>query len=88
VPGHDVHRREHVGLGVVTLCPQARDHLFLVTPAGKLGADDAGEDQVGGPAQHLRADDRERDADDAERQQRTTASALRPEHAQQPQAGA
>ena len=55
--GHDVvHRREHVGDGVLALGPQRVGGLLLGDPGRDLRAEDAGEDQVGGVAEDLRAD--------------------------------
>src|SRR5439155_19105529 len=60
--GHDVGPREHVGELLLTTRAQPLDGLGFGHPGRQHLADDAVEDDVGGVADDLRADDAERDA--------------------------
>ena len=73
------HAREQVGLLGLTAARSAVDDLLLGHAGRDLLADDAVEDDVGGVAQDLRADDGERHADDREHDDEDDPRRLRPE---------
>jgi hypothetical protein len=86
--GNDVHRGQHVGQVVLAAPAQRLDLLRLADVGVQSLADDAAEDDVGGAPEQQRAGDRQRHAGHAEGQRRGDEEAVRPQHAEQPPAGA
>ena len=80
----DGHGREHVGLLGLAGGVQRVDRLLLGHPRRDLLADDALEQDVGGVAEELRADDREGHADDGEQDDEDDPRRLGSERARQP----
>ena len=66
-PRHHIHGRDHVRDLALATGSQPSDRLSLCHPCRKTPTDQTGEDQVGGGAHHLGADDRQGHADDRER---------------------
>ena len=75
--GDDVHAADHVGDLVVAALAEQVDGLGLGQPVGQLAADQPGEDQVRGPAQHPRAERGGQHADDGEGDDRERLGAVR-----------
>ena len=82
--GDDVLRLDDVGDGAVALGARRGCGLLGGEPGRQLAADHAGEDQVGGVAEDLGADDVERHADHAERDDDGDAEPVRPEQPGEP----
>ena len=82
--GDDVLRLDDVGDGAVALGARRGCGLLGGEPGRQLAADHAGEDQVGGVAEDLGADDVERHADHAERDDDGDAEPVRHEQPGEP----